>query len=388
MNKPLKVLLIEDSELDAELLVAHLQAGGYEPVFERVDNARDLTEAMRRQRWELVLSDHNMPGFDSTDALRIVRGVSPDVPFLIVSGSIGEDLAVASMRAGAQDYIMKGNLARLVAAVDRELKEAEVRRARRIAEHALMAHEEELRIARTVQQQLFPAASPTHAGYDMAGASCPAEATGGDYFDFIAGPSGEIFVVVGDVTGHGLGPALLMTDVRAYLRALVLSGRSLEEIVGQARHLLIDDLGSDRFITLLFAQLTRHSGHLDTINAGHPSGYVMGEDGRIRAELPAKAPALGIAAEQERLVPERVALQKGDVVLFVTDGVLEAASPEGEEFGEARMLEVLRQKREQPSAEIIRELFGAVRRFAGQATLPDDMTAVVVKCLKKAEAAS
>ncbi|MEI7879475.1 MAG: SpoIIE family protein phosphatase [bacterium] len=388
MNKPLKALVIEDSESDALLLLGYLRHGGYEPQFRRVDSATELEDALKQQKWDIVFSDHNMPGFSSTEALEMVRAVNADIPFLIVSGSIGEEVAVAAMKAGAQDYLIKGHLARLVAAVDRELQDAEERRGRRVAERNLLSREEELRIAREIQQQLFPAASPAHAGYDMAGASCPAEATGGDYFDFIAGPHGEIFVVVGDVTGHGLGPALLMTDVRAYLRALVLSNRNLEEIMVQARHLLIEDLGTDRFITLLCAQLITASGTLDYINAGHPVGYVIAPDGHVRGELVAKAPALGIDAENESLVSSRVIIEKGDLVLLLTDGVLETTSPAGEEFGVSRVLEVVRRERHLSSAEIIRVLFDEVRRFSGTNNLQDDITAVVVKCQKPFEVAT
>jgi sigma-B regulation protein RsbU (phosphoserine phosphatase) len=171
-----------------------------------------------------------------------------------------------------------------------------------------------------------------------------------------------------------------MTDVRAYLRALVLSNRNLEDIMVQARHLLVEDLGSDRFITLLFAQLNPQTGALDHINAGHPTGYVMTPEGHVREELVATAPALGIDAENERLVPLRVVLQKGDLVLLLTDGILETASPSGEEFGVSRALELVKGSRHLPSAQIIQLLFDEVRRFSGTNTLQDDITTVVIKC--------
>lgn len=381
MQKTLKVLIVEDSEIDAMMLLGHLRHGGYDPHYRIVATAEDLADALNQQEWEIVLSDHNMPNFSSTAALVMVRAFNADIPFLIVSGSIGEEVAVDAMKAGAQDYLMKGSLARLVATVDRELKDAGERKARREAERSLLAREEELRIAREVQQQLFPSVSPSSPGYDLAGASCPAEETGGDYFDFIAGPRGEIFFVVGDVTGHGLGPALLMADVRAYFRALVLSDRSLEEIMGQARHLLVEDLGPDRFITLIFAKLVPASGTFTYINAGHPAGYLIASDGQVRAELGAQASALGIDAEHDRLVPVEVSLTKGDIILLLTDGVLEAMSPSGEEFGATRALDTIRRERNRPSADMIRTLFAEVRRFNVIDKIQDDITAVVVKCL-------
>jgi serine phosphatase RsbU (regulator of sigma subunit) len=322
-----------------------------------------------------------MPGFSSTVALEMVRAVNNDIPFIIVSGSIGEDVAVSAMRAGAQDYLMKDNLVRLVAAVARELKDAEHRRRQREAEHALVIREEEMRIARDVQQLLFPSTTPVVAGYDIAGATCPAEATGGDYFDFIVGAQGELFIVVGDVTGHGLGPALLMTDVRAYLRALILSNHRLENIMVQARHLLLEDLGCDRFITLLFAKLVNPSGELTYINAGHPAGYILAPDGRIRVELNAHASALGIDGERGVLSPEEVPLVKGDLVLFLTDGILEAASASGSEFGIPRVLDIVQRERARPAAEIIRILFEEVRNVTAPDGLQDDITTVIIKYL-------
>ncbi|MEI6563029.1 MAG: SpoIIE family protein phosphatase [bacterium] len=379
MNKNLKALIIEDSECDAILLLAHLRRGGYDPQFCRVDNASELTAALSRQKWDIVFSDHNMPHFSSIKALEIVRSCDVDVPFLIVSGSIGDEVAVASMKAGAQDYLMKDNLARLVGAVDRELQDAEDRRARRVAERTLMAREEELRIAREVQKQLCPTEMPREAGYDIAGASCPAEATGGDYYDFITCPGGDIYVVVGDVTGHGLGPALLMADVRAYLRALTLVNWAFEDLMARTRHLLLADLGSDRFITMLIARLTPAEGILNVINAGHPAGYILAPDGGIKETLSATAPALGIDAEAESLVSCKVHMEEGDLALFLTDGILEACSPDGQEFGVSRTLEILQRERGRPAADMIRILFDEVRRFGLPEGIQDDITAVIIK---------
>ena len=381
--KPLKTLVIEDSEIDALLLIEQLKAGGYDPESHRVDNAEDLAAALAGRPWDIVFSDHNMPRFSSTEALKMVRASRPDVPFLIVSGAIGEEAAVAAMKAGAQDYLMKGNMARLVAAVDRELKDAEERRARKVAERALLAQEEEFRLAREVQQKLFPAGAPSLAGYDIAGASCPATAAGGDYFDFISAPAGDLYVVVGDVTGHGLGPALLMADARAYLRALVLSGLAFENILVRARHLLIEDLGDDHFITLFFAKLDPAAGAWTFINAGHPPGYALDAAGRVKSEMMPNTPALGIDREEESLSATAVALEKGDLVLLLSDGIFEARSPGDEEFGEQRMLEIVRRERERPAVEIIQILMDEVRRFIQADVLQDDMTVVVVKRLRE-----
>jgi diguanylate cyclase (GGDEF)-like protein len=137
MEPPLRVLIVEDSENDALLLVRELRRGGYAPTFHRVDTSESMHAALARQPWDLVITDHKMPRFDSNAALAMVKEGYPDTPVIIVSGSIGEEFAVAAMKAGAQDYLMKGNLMRLVPAVERELREAETRRARRRAEDAI-----------------------------------------------------------------------------------------------------------------------------------------------------------------------------------------------------------------------------------------------------------
>ena len=145
MIKPLKVLIVEDNEDDAALLVRGLKSGGFEPIYARVDNAEDLHAALNESSWEIIICDHAMPQFDSFAALTIVKETGLDLPFIVVSGVIGEEVAVATMRAGAHDYLMKDKLLRLVPAIERELQEAEGRRQRRQAEEALRNSEKRFR---------------------------------------------------------------------------------------------------------------------------------------------------------------------------------------------------------------------------------------------------
>jgi diguanylate cyclase (GGDEF)-like protein len=137
MQQPLRVLLIEDSEDDAMLLLRELRRGGYQPDCRRVDNGAELEAALAEGPWDVVITDHNLPGYSSEAALAAVQRTGLDVPVIIVSGSIGESIAVAAMKSGAHDYIMKSNLARLVPAIERELREAETRRAHRRAQETI-----------------------------------------------------------------------------------------------------------------------------------------------------------------------------------------------------------------------------------------------------------
>lgn len=128
---PLRMLVVEDSPDDTILLLRELKRGGYEPYYERVETPEAMRDALDRERWEVVVSDHEMPRFSAPAALGILQEKGLDLPFIIVSGQIGEEVAAATIRAGAHDYIAKGNLSRLCPALERELREAAERRQRR-----------------------------------------------------------------------------------------------------------------------------------------------------------------------------------------------------------------------------------------------------------------
>jgi PAS domain S-box-containing protein len=145
MRLPLHVLMVEDSEDDAQLLVRELTRGGYDVTSLRVETAEALTDALLRESWQVILCDFALPHFNGTAALRIVKDRSIDLPFIFVSGTMGEDVAVAAMKAGAHDYVMKNNLVRLAPSVERELRDAEDRKLRRQAEANLRISEHKYR---------------------------------------------------------------------------------------------------------------------------------------------------------------------------------------------------------------------------------------------------
>jgi two-component system cell cycle sensor histidine kinase/response regulator CckA len=144
MKKPLRVLFVEDSADDAQILERVLRQGGFDLSSRRVDCAEDMAKALDSGDWDVIISDHVMPGFGSLHALKLFQTRHLDIPFIIVSGAIGEDVAVAVMKAGANDYVMKSNLARLAPSIEREMREAASRRARRKAEEALARSQQAL----------------------------------------------------------------------------------------------------------------------------------------------------------------------------------------------------------------------------------------------------
>src|SRR5688572_23370589 len=159
-EQPLRLLIVEDSEDDAELLLIELKRNGVTVAqTERVESARQMSAALEASDWDIIISDHNMPGFSAFDALTLLQSRHLDIPFIILSGAIGEDTAVQAMRAGAHDYILKGRLARLIPAIHRELQEAEERRKRRAAEEENRKIYERLTILHDIDMAILAAHS-------------------------------------------------------------------------------------------------------------------------------------------------------------------------------------------------------------------------------------
>src|SRR2546423_2443333 len=145
MKRTLRVLNVEDSERDMALLTRHLLRAGYELIFERVETPAAMKAALETEEWDVILCDYSMPQFNALAALKLLKEIGLDIPLIIISGTVGEAVAVKAMRAGANDYLMKDNLARLAPTIERELHEAENRRARRQAERELRQSEAQYR---------------------------------------------------------------------------------------------------------------------------------------------------------------------------------------------------------------------------------------------------
>jgi sigma-B regulation protein RsbU (phosphoserine phosphatase) len=256
---------------------------------------------------------------------------------------------------------------------DRKLAEQRLRE----AEQSLHDRHAELRLAQQIQQGLLPRTAPSLRGFEMAGASQPAQETGGDYFDFIPTVNG-LCVAIGDASGHGIPAAMLMAETRAYLRALSLSHTDVGQILTLVNLHLVADIERDWFVTLFLAYIDPQTRTLVYCSAGHCSAFILDHRGKLKTTLRSTATPLGIDMVADYSTTAPVQPEVGDLIFLFTDGIVEAFPPDRTPFGIERALDFLRSHRHLPAQEIVDGLLQAVRDYCGVAPL-DDMTAVVLK---------
>ena len=250
---------------------------------------------------------------------------------------------------------------------------------RRQAEQSLRERETQMLVAQQIQEHLLPAGPPRVPGFDIAGATYPAEFTSGDYYDYIPMRGGSIGLAIADVCGHGLGPAILMASTQAFLRSSAEVHDDIGEILGRVNRCLLDVAEQDRFVTLFLGRLDPRARTLTYSSAGHPTGYVLDPAGTVKTRLESTAVPLAITPDIKFSVGSVVSLESGDTVVLLTDGILEAQSPAGDAFGIERLLQTVRAARVGKAAEIVDHLFQAVRAFCGPEKPIDDITTVVIR---------
>jgi serine phosphatase RsbU (regulator of sigma subunit) len=238
----------------------------------------------------------------------------------------------------------------------------------------------QLQIARSIQLSLLPKTAPLIEGFDLAGDSQPAEEVGGDYFDFLPMSGGRLGLVVSDVVGHGIGPALVMTATRTCLRSLAVADDcGLKEMVERSNRVLHGSMPDNCFVTLALVQLDPSARLIRYLNCGHTTGYLLDSGGAVKSELGSTGPPLGCTAEYRVDGVPELRLAEGDVLILLTDGVTEAEASEDHFFGEQRALETVRANLHQPAAGIVAAIHRATRDFRGSGTPRDDTTSLIVK---------
>jgi serine phosphatase RsbU (regulator of sigma subunit) len=256
------------------------------------------------------------------------------------------------------------------------LDEAEMRRQMDRIEHDLVA-------AQTIQQALLPHAAPTIAGFDIAGWNRPADQTGGDYYDWQMLPDGNWIITVADVSGHGIGPALVTAACRAYVRASGEHRGDLPALTGRINRLLADDLPGGRFVTMVSVLINPRTQPIALLSAGHgPMVLYVSSTGKVQDILPGDLP-LAIEPDTTFGPPQLITMGQGDVLALITDGFVEWAKRDAhgdrEEFGIERLRESLGRHAKLPASQMIEAITADVSAFTNPTPQQDDLTIVVIR---------
>jgi sigma-B regulation protein RsbU (phosphoserine phosphatase) len=249
----------------------------------------------------------------------------------------------------------------------------------RLAEARLQQErlERELQLAMEIQQRFQPTAPPVVSGYELQGISFPCYEIGGDYYDFIEREDGRLVIALGDVSGKGTAAALLMSSLHASVHAQAGSHDTLSETISAVNRYLADNIPANRFVTLFYAELDPASGSLSFLNAGHNPPLIVHAAGTVE-QLASGGLPLGIKRNAEYR-EGRSQMQMGDVLVIYSDGVTEAASPSGEEFGATRLYEVVSRNIDASAAGLRDRIESALTKFSQGTQAADDITLVIVK---------
>ncbi|MHC4673776.1 MAG: PP2C family protein-serine/threonine phosphatase [Planctomycetota bacterium] len=382
-QEQIKILLVEDDPSESNVLRELIRRPG--PIRYKMESVDTLSEALKRlgqDDFDVILLDMTLPDINMVDTLIRRQDPGDRCPVVILSSAEDEKTAIKLVKKGAEDYLIKHEID--TRSLERSIHYSIERQHRHRAETSLWQAQAEIAVAREVQQALFPKESLNAAAFEMAGGTLPASPTGGDYFDFVRLPDGNIAALIADAQGHGLSAALVMAETRAYFRAFALNSSDIDEIANLVNRCLYRDAITSNFVTMLILRIDLAAGSLMYVNAGHPSGYIINKAGQLYAELPSLGLPLGISptATYESAGPFQ--LEVGSLVVLVTDGVLEARNPSGAYFDPESLLDTIRGGTQRTAAELVADIQTAVREFSVGQPQRDDITLLVAKYREQA----
>ncbi len=239
----------------------------------------------------------------------------------------------------------------------------------------------EISVAREIQMSGLPKRMPRVANYDGAGIFRPTDQTGGDLFDFVRLDSGELFLLLGDATGHGIGPALSATQLRSMVRMALRLGADLDQVFTHANNQLVDDLPDDRFVTA-FMGLLNPDKHVVRFHAGGQGPLLHYRHAGDECDwYGASTFPMGALPQASLEKAVRIDMGPGDVLGLISDGIYEYEDESGRQFGQERVARVIREHHQQPMTEVVEALLHAARAFGGDAPQTDDITIVLVRRL-------
>ncbi|HYA63917.1 MAG TPA: SpoIIE family protein phosphatase [Candidatus Sulfotelmatobacter sp.] len=368
-----RILIADDQQDILDALRLLLKGHGY--TTQGVTSSSDLLEALANDEFDLLLMDLNYArdstsGQEGLDLLTLLQKNENLPPVVVMTGWATVGLAVEAMQRGVADFVEKPwTNTRLLEILQKHIALGRERRESR------RRVQQEIADARAIQQGLLPKEIPQLPGYEIADAWQSALTVGGDYFDIL--PFGEeaLGLCIADVAGKGLSAALLMSNLQAAVRGLASPSLPPDGLCSRLNALLCRNMTSDRFITFFYAQLDGPTRLFRYTSAGHNPPFLLHKDG-THQRLREGGGVLGVFPNQKFDLGS-AQLAPGDRVILFTDGVTEANNPEGEEFGEARLLGLLEQNRACSAEELQKRILNAAAAFSGGHWY-DDITLLVL----------
>ena len=365
-----RVLVCDDQPDVCEALRLLLKSQGWQAV--TVDSPAALLDRLRGETFDLILLDLNYArdttsGAEGMDLLASLEAQGNTSPVMVMTAWSNFDLAVEAMRRGACDFIQKPwENQHLIAAIRKQADSGRRRKS-------------ELEIAAAVQQKLFPGDAPRLATLECTAQCLAAREVGGDYYDFLqAGDHHEAFLL-GDVSGKGVPAALLMANLQAAFRSQDAAAlRAPAALLQSINRHFFQSTAAERYATLFYGLYDDRERRLRYVNCGHNAPILLRSSGALE-RLGATALMLGAFAQWSCVVSE-VPLGPGDSLVIYSDGVTEAASASGDEFGEDRLVRLVRSRQGQPAAEVVSAVLDAVAAFS---TGPrgDDVTVMALRAV-------
>jgi phosphoserine phosphatase RsbU/P len=386
-----RILIADDQPDVLRALCLLLKGQGY--TTQTATSPAELLQAVGSEEFDVLLMDLNYArdttsGREGLDLLSHLKTIQSVPPIVVMTGWATVNIAVEALRNGVSDFVEKPwSNTQLLEVLNKQVTLGRERResARRVEQETqtqkviasqFREREHEIAEARAIQEGLLPKEIPQLPGYEIAASWQSARVVGGDYFDVL--PLGEemLGLCIADVAGKGLPAALLMSNLQAAVRGLASRSLAPNELCVRLNTLLCRNMASDRFVTLFYAQLDGASRTVRYVTAGHNPPFVMHSNGS-HERLEEGGSILGVFPNQTFALGE-VSLRSGDVVVLFTDGVTEARGVDDDEFGDNRLLSVLRENRGSSGHEIQKQILDAAVEFT-HGPWHDDATLLVLR---------
>jgi sigma-B regulation protein RsbU (phosphoserine phosphatase) len=376
-------ILVVDDEIDLEQLMLQrmrreIRRGHYE--FKFAHNGAEALELLRKDNgFDIVLSDINMPVMDGLTLLGQIPDVDPDIRAVMVSAYGDMENIRTAMNRGAFDFVTKPiDFTDLKTTIERTIENLTLWRKALSARDKLVALQNELDVARTMQQDILPKSFPTSEVFDLYASMVPALSVGGDFFDVYELSDGRVGVAIADVSGKGVPAAMFMMASRTLLKACAAISASPAAVLEQVNTMLSDENDAMTFVTLLYGIYDPRTKEFVYANGGHNPPVIVKPN--LRTELLESTGGVALGVMQNLKYQENtVTFEPGSMIVLYTDGVVEAEKKDKELFEMDRFREIFQGGAFRSAEEVTNEVFNRVREFAGENPQSDDITCLVLR---------